>query len=119
MRAIVPALLLLLLPSAASAATDRTEQPVRSPAPDRRIVKESYVKLRAPLPESAPAHPEACDWVSFLRFRHARGPRRSSRADAVLAMMPGIFAGGGSFDQVARNTVRRAAKGGRKVEVWG
>jgi hypothetical protein len=119
MRAIAPVLLLLLLPSTASAAANRTEQPVRSPAPDKRIVKESFVKLRAPLPESAPEHPEACDWVSFLRFRHARGPRRSIRADAVLAMMPGIFAGGGSFDQVARNTVRRAAKRGRKVEVWG
>jgi hypothetical protein len=120
MRRIAPTLLLLLLaPTTASAATDRTEHAVNSPAPDRRIVKESFVRLHAPLPESAPAHPEACDWVSYLRFRHARGPRRASRADAVAVMMPGIFAGGSSFDQVARNTVRRAAKRRRKVEVWG
>jgi hypothetical protein len=120
MRRIAPALLLLLLaPAASSAAVDRSEEPVRSAAPDRRTVKESFVRLRAPLPESAPAHPKACDWVSYLRFRHARGPRRSAKADAVLAMMPGIFAGGGSFDQVARSTIRLAAKRGRRVEVWG
>jgi hypothetical protein len=110
---------LVALPGAASAAASRTETVVRSPAPDKRIVRESYVRLRAPMPESSPAHAEACDWISYLRFRHRRGPRRSPRADAVIAMMPGIFAGGGSFDQVARNTVRRAAKRGRKVEVWG
>jgi hypothetical protein len=112
-------LALLALPGAASAATNRTETVVRSPAPDKRLVRETYVRLRAPMPESSPAHPEACDWISYLRFRHARGPRRSSRADAVVAMMPGIFAGGGSFDQIARHTVLRAAKRGRKVEVWG
>ena len=120
MPVLIAALLALLaLPSAASAAQNRTETAVRSPAPDRRIVKESHVRLRVPMPESSPAHPAACDWVSYLRFRHARGPRRASRADAVLVMMPGIFAGGGSFDQVARNTIRRAAKRRRKVEVWG
>ena len=77
------------------------------------------MRLHAPMPESSPAHPAGCDWISYLRFRHARGPRRASRADAVVVLMPGIFAGGGSFDQVARNTVRRAAKRGRQVEVWG
>ncbi|MGH2836757.1 MAG: hypothetical protein ACRDJY_00230 [Thermoleophilaceae bacterium] len=82
-------------------------------------MKESYVRLHAPMPESSPEHSEACDWISYLRFRHVDGPRRSSRADAVLTLMPGIFAGAGSFDQVARNTVRRAAKRGRMVEVWG
>lgn len=71
------------------------------------------------MPESSPEHAEACDWISYLRFRHADGPRRSSRADAVLTLMPGIFGGGGSFDQVARHTIRRAAKRGRMVEVWG
>src|SRR5688500_885087 len=101
---------LLTLPAAAQAAENRTETAVRSPAPDRRVVKESYVRLRAPMPESAPAHPEACDWISYLRFRHARGPKRSTRADAVLTMMPGIFAGAGSMDPVARHTIRRAAK---------
>ncbi len=110
---------LLLVPPVAGAATARTERAVRTPAPDARAVKESHVRLHAPMPESSPAHPDACDWISYLRFRHADGPRRSSRADAVLTLMPGIFAGGGSFDQVARHTIRRAAKRGRQVEVWG
>jgi hypothetical protein len=92
---------------------------VRSPAPDAGLVKESYVRLKAPMPKSSPAHPKACDWISYLRFRNAKGPARSTEADAVLTLMPGIFAGGGSFDQVARHTIRRAAMGGRKVEVWG
>src|SRR5688572_20109319 len=110
---------LLLAPAAADAATTRTERAVRTPAPDARIVKESHVRLYAPMPESSPEHSEACDWISYLRFRHADGPRRSPRADAVVTLMPGIFAGAGSFDQVARNTIRRAAKRGRHFEVWG
>jgi hypothetical protein len=113
-------LALLAVPAVAGAAAPtRIERAVRTPAPDAKVVKESAVRLHAPLPQSAPEHPEACDWVSYLRFRHVDGPRRSSRADAVLTLMPGIFAGGGSFDQVARHTVRRAAKRGRHVEVWG
>jgi hypothetical protein len=117
---VIAALVVLLcLPAAASAATSRKETAVRTPASDRGIVKESHVRVRAPMPESSPEHAEACDWVSYLRFRHAKGPRRSTKADAVLTMMPGIFAGGGSFDQVARNTIRRAAKRGRRIEVWG
>src|SRR5256885_11801588 len=32
--------------------------------------------------------------------------------------MPGIFAGASMLDQFARNTVRRAAKRHRHVEVW-
>ena len=119
-RAAASALIALLaVPAVAGAATERTERVVRTPAPDARAVKESHVRLHAPMPESSPEHAEACDWISYLRFRHRSGPRRSSRADAVLTMMPGIFAGGGSFDQVARHTIRRAAKRGRHVEVWG
>ena len=119
-RAQVGALVALLaLPAVAGAAPGRTETVVRTPAPDARVVKESHVRLKAPMPESSPAHAEACDWISYLRFRHADGPRRSPRADAVLTLMPGIFAGGGSFDQVARHTIRRAAKRGRMIEVWG
>ena len=120
----MPALLIALLallsvPAVAPAAVNRVERQVASPAPDRKVVRESHVRLRSPLPDSAPARPAACDWVSFLRFRHAKGPRRATKADAVVVMMPGIFAGGGSFDQVARNTVRRAARAGRRIEVWG
>ena len=120
MRTAIAALLaLLMLPAAAAADPNRIERKVRTPAPDAKVVNESYVRLHAPMPESSPEHSEACDWISYLRFRHVDGPRRSPRADAVVTLMPGIFAGGGSFDQVARNTVRRAAKRGRHVEVWG
>ena len=119
-RAPIAALIALLaVPALAGAAPTRGERAVHTPAPDKRVVKESAVRLYAPMPETSPEHPEACDWISYLRFRHADGPRRSSRADAVLTLMPGIFAGGGSFDQVARHTIRRAAKRDAMVEVWG
>jgi hypothetical protein len=118
--AVASFLALLALPALAAAAEPtRIEKRVHTPAPDSRAVKESAVRLYAPMPESSPEHPEECDWISYLRFRHADGPRRSPRADAVVTLMPGIFAGGGSFDQVARHTIRRAAKRGRMVEVWG
>jgi hypothetical protein len=117
--AVIALVVLLSAAAPAVAAPGRVERAVRTPAPDAKVVKESAVRLHAPMPESAPEHPEACDWISYLRFRHVDGPRRASRANAVLTLMPGIFAGGGSFDQVARNTVRRAAKRGRHVEVWG
>ena len=119
MRSLLAALsALIVLPATTLAASERTERAVRTPAPDAKVVKESAVRLYAPMPESSPEHPEACDWISYLRFRHVDGPRQSSKADAVVTLMPGIFAGGGSFDQVARNTIRRAAKRGRHVEVW-
>jgi hypothetical protein len=49
MRAVLASLLVLALPGTAWAAeTARTEQAVRTPASDKRVVKESYVRLRAP-----------------------------------------------------------------------
>jgi hypothetical protein len=96
----------------------RIETTVRSAAPDRRIVRESYVRLRAPLPASDGPRPAACDWISYLRFRSTHGPRAAYRADAVFVTMPGIFAGASMLDQFARNTVRAAAARGRHVEVW-
>lgn len=117
--AVLAALPVLVVPAAAGArARDRVETPVRSAAPGHRIVKESYVRLRAPLPKSDPAHPAACDWIGYLRFRDAHGPRRPRRADAVFVTMPGIFAGASMLDGFARNVVRRAARSGLHVEVW-
>jgi hypothetical protein len=97
---------------------DRTERVVHSTAPDADVVKESYVHLYKPLPPAAGDHPARCDWIGYLRFRHAGGPRDPSHADAVFVSMPGIFAGSSMHDQVARNVVRRAAKGGEDVEYW-
>jgi pimeloyl-ACP methyl ester carboxylesterase len=96
----------------------RVEHVVHSRAPDRKRVRESFVRVYAPLPKSAGAHPARCDWVSYLRFRDARGPRRPSRADAVFVIIPGFLGGAGSFDQVARNTVRDAAARHKHVEFW-
>ena len=91
---------------------------MRSAAADAGLIRESYVRHHAPLPESAGPHPAACDWIGFLRFRSASGPAAASKADAIITLMPGILAGASSMDQVARNTIRLAAERGRHVEVW-
>jgi hypothetical protein len=114
------ALAVAVLAAAAPAAADaaRTEEPVRSAAPDAKLVEESFVREHAPLPDSVGAHPEACDWITYLRFRHRRGPREPKDADAVIVIIPGFLGGASSFDQLARNTVRNAAKRRRYVEFW-
>src|SRR5436305_6298038 len=113
--------LLLAAPGTAPAAAPkkrRVETVVHSHAPDARQVKESYVHLYAPLPAGDGARPPACDWIGYLRFRDAHGPKVAKKADAVFVTMPGIFAGASMLDQFARNTVRHAAKRHRHVEVW-
>src|SRR3954465_13185930 len=87
--------------SAAPKPGKKVERAVRSSAPDRRVVKESFVRVYSPLPADAGAHPKRCDWISYLRFRSAKGPRKPSKADAVLVIIPGFLGGAGSFDQVA------------------
>jgi len=113
----------LALPALSAAAPlgpddPRVEKPVRSAAPDAGKVEESYVRLFAPLPDSAPAHPARCDSVSYLRFRNADGPKQAKRADGVVVTIPGFLGGAGSFDQLARNVVRTAAARGEDVEFW-
>ena len=94
-------------------------QKVHSYASHAKRVVETYVQVYDPLPASAGAHPPACDWIGYLRFRSAKGPRKASRADAIGVFMPGYLAGGGYFDPVARNAIRDAAVRGRHIEVWG
>src|SRR4051794_11933820 len=77
--------------SHAAPAKTRVEHTVASISPDARRVKETYVRLYAPLPASAPAHPAACDWIGYLRFRDPRGPKKSPNADAVAVLMPGFL----------------------------
>jgi hypothetical protein len=96
----------------------QVEKRVRSAAPDADAVRESFVRVYKPLPKRDGPHPKACDWISYLRYRNADGHRKPSRADAVFVIIPGFLGGAGSFDQIARNTVRDAAKGGRDVEFW-
>ena len=120
MRRAVPAILaaLLLVPASAAAA-ERTEQAVASLAPDAKLVRESYVSLHDPLPPDAGPHPEACDWISYSRWRNAKGPKDPRKAHSVVVLMPGFLGGAKTFDQIGRNTVRNAAKRKRNVEVWG
>ncbi len=112
---------LAALPAAAGAAPKPgtvVEKRVHSLSPDRHEVRESFVRIYSPLPAEAGAHPPACDWIQYLRFRHAGGPKDPRDADAVFSIIPGFLAGAGSFDQVARNTVRSAAGMGADVEYW-
>lgn len=104
--------------AAAPSSEDRIERPVRSSAPDSNLVKETYVRIRDPLPASVGPHPARCDWLGHLRFRSAEGPRRSRRADAIVVAMPGFTGGASGFDQLARNVIREGASRGRDVEFW-
>ena len=106
------------MPAAAFAAPAVTETPVDSVAPGAKQVKESYVSIADPLPDSVRPHPEACDSLGYLRFRSSRGPEDAKRADAVITLIPGFLAGAATFDQIARNVIRDAEKRGKHVEVW-
>ena len=110
---------LVLAAPASAAAQSRTETPVKSAAADAKLVRESYVRLHDPLPEGTAPHPAECDWISYMRWRNAKGPSKPTKAHSVVVLMPGFLAGGKGFDQLARNTVRTAAARGRNVEVWG
>lgn len=88
-----------------------------SASPQTDVVS-SVVRIRVPLPAYAGTRPEACDWLSYERFRPAGGPADAMQADAVAVLMPGLIEGATAFDPVARNTIREAARRGRSVEVW-
>lgn len=102
---------------AADPAADRVETPVTTGSPVTGVT-ETMVRVRVPLPSSAGPHPEACDWLSYLRFRDSAGPAASARADRILVAQPGILEGAGAFDSVARNTVAAAARNGKHIEFW-
>src|SRR3954453_23775692 len=109
---------LVALTTGSAAGATRSEHRVRSAAPDAGRVAESYVRIRAPLPSSAGAHPAACDRLGYLRFRDRDGPRRAANADAVVVAMPGFLSGAAPLDQLARNFVRRMSARGKRVEFW-
>ncbi len=112
---------LALAPSAyadtVTASPARVEKQVTTSSPVTGVA-ESEVQLKIPLPVTAGAHPAACDWLSYLRYRDIKGPASSAAADKILIAQPGILAGAGSFDSVARNTVAAAAATGRHIEFW-
>ncbi|PAZ10018.1 hypothetical protein CLM62_41900 [Streptomyces sp. SA15] len=101
----------------AQARDERTETPVASTSPVDGV-SESVVRVKVPLPASFGARPQACDWLSYLRYRSSGGPDASADADRILVAQPGILEGAGAFDSVARNTVARAAEQGRHIEFW-
>ncbi|WP_405725630.1 hypothetical protein OG885_03235 [Streptomyces sp. NBC_00028] len=95
----------------------RTETPVVSTSPVAGV-RETVVRVKAPLPESAGPRPAACDWLSYLRYRAGDGPAAAADADRILVAQPGILEGAGAFDSVARNVVTAAAARGRHIEFW-
>ena len=115
------ALFAVACPAIAAAAPEPgtlTEKKVRSVAPGHRQVRESLVRRLRPAPAGGrrPSAGVRLDRVPALpQCRRARG---GERADAVMVIIPGFLGGAGSFDQVARNTVRRAAQRGRAIEYW-
>jgi hypothetical protein len=106
--------LIALVATPASAAS-RTETPLSSMGDG---VSASVVRIAAPMPAGTPAHPAACDALSYLRLRSTTGPARARRSDAVMVTMPGILAGSASLEITGRNAVRAAARLGRSIEFW-
>ncbi|MET9912768.1 hypothetical protein ABZZ74_39305 [Streptomyces sp. NPDC006476] len=105
------------VPQAQGDGAARTETAVASTHPADGVV-ETVVRVKVALPRSFGARPEACDWLSYLRYRSADGPGRPADADRILVAQPGILEGAGAFDSVARDTVARAAEEGRHIEFW-
>jgi hypothetical protein len=95
----------------------RTETPVKSSGPVDGVT-ETVVSVRLPLPAAVGAHPAACDWLSYLRYRDSAGPADATAADRILVAQPGVLEGAGAFDSVARNAVVEAAKQGKHIEFW-
>lgn len=95
----------------------RTETVYPTSSPVTSVVA-SKVTLAVPLPPGSLPHPQACDTLSYLRWRAVDGPRSSADAERVLVAQPGVFEGAGAFDSVARNTVAVAAEAGRYIEFW-
>ncbi|MFJ1455190.1 hypothetical protein [Nocardia sp. N2S4-5] len=103
--------------SSAAPGSERTEQDVAI-SDAGSDVRESVVRVKVPLPDSAGPHPAACDWLSYLRYRHVNGPQNAAEADRILIAQPGVLEGASAFDTVARNTVAAAAQRGQQVEFW-
>lgn len=107
----------MLAAAGSASAAERVEIAITSASPQTDVVS-SLVKLRVPLPASAPPHSDACDWVQYMRFRLASGPTLPTDADAVAVLMPGFLEGATAFDPLARNTIRESARRGKSIEVW-
>lgn len=114
---LIVAVVVLACAAPAQAEQSRTETPVVTSSPVTSVA-ESVVRVKIPLPDSVGPHPADCDWLSYLRFRDAKGPAKSTDADKILIAQPGVLEGAGAFDSVARNTIAQAAAQGRHIEFW-
>lgn len=85
-----------------------------------QVVTWDRVSIPSPLPESIRDQaPEACNFVSFNRYRVAGGPSNASDADSAFMMMPGVLAGTTSFHHVARHMIYMAKQQHNlNYEVW-
>ncbi|KAE8266196.1 hypothetical protein A4X09_0g6153 [Tilletia walkeri] len=107
------------LPGASVAAGTNRKETVFTTSSKDIFVKSSVVSILAPLPQRVNLTvPAECQYLSYLRYRHADGPASSKNADRVLSFMPGTLAGASSFDQMARNIIFESKKLGQNVEVW-
>lgn len=95
----------------------RKEVVVKSLNPAPGVIQ-TFVSLYAPLPASVGAHPEACDWITYMRYRDAKGPSASSDADIVYTAQPGLRSGAMAYDTLARQVVQKAAAAGKHAEFW-
>ncbi|KAL9934103.1 hypothetical protein V8E36_007185 [Tilletia maclaganii] len=110
----------VLLPGGVSVAagTKRKETSFTTSSKDT-FVKTSVVSLLIPLPERVNVTvPAECQYLSYIRYRHASGPSTSTSADRILSFQPGTLAGAASVDPMARNIIFESKKLGQNVEVW-
>jgi hypothetical protein len=95
------------------------EQKLWTDAAVDAAVEVSYITIPGGEPVSDSRAPEACDNVSFLRFRHEQGPDDASQSDAAFLMVPGVLEGANGFEFIGRQMVYMAAQEyDRHVEVW-
>ena len=107
----------MAVPTSAQAAVERVETPIQSASPQVDVAA-SLVKIKVPLTGRVAQHPEACDWLQYVRFRSITGPTVSMEADSVAVLMPGIMEGAMALEPLARNAVREAKRRGKDIEVW-
>ncbi len=106
-----------VVPTAQAAPAHRNERVVDSLADDGTVIK-SYVEIYSPLPAAAPAHPAACDYTGYIRYRDSSGPSESSAADVVFSALPGLMGGADGYDPTARSMIKQAHAAGKHAEYW-
>lgn len=81
-------------------------------------IEVTRVGWHSPWESRSVPHPDAIDYLSFLRYRLTEGPSDARDADAILVLQPGNYGGPSSLDCLANTVVRVAAAKGLAIEVW-